>query len=287
MSKKKKGLVRKLVVFVVTAGLFVGAYAGYQTNQTTQQLAGLHQAARGIGLMSVSTSRATNDLPAPVRRYLHFVFKGKHKAVSYVDLKMAGDFRRPLHETFEPTTAQQTLIPNVPALVFEAYTPIFPGVYATVYDAYLNGQMEMKAKLLSLFTVVDEKSSPELDRISLRRWLLEAPLYPQALWPSEYLNWEAIDDRHARAVVNYRGIRADMVATFAEDDGRLVSLHAEQDGDLSTPYHGSGEYVSRSDYREVDGVMIPFKFSVARMAKDQIYPFWEGELTAYKAHAIK
>ncbi|TVO73514.1 MAG: hypothetical protein FHK78_11520 [Sedimenticola selenatireducens] len=177
-------------------------------------------------------------------------------------------------------------MPNVPALVFEAHTPIFPGFYATVYDAYLDGEMEMKAKLFSLFTVVDEKSSINLDRISLRRWLLEASLYPQALRPSAYLKWEPIDDLHARAVVSYKTSSIDMVATFAEDDGRLISLHAEQDGDLTTPYHGSGEFVSRSDYRDVEGVMIPFKFSVARMAKGKTFPFWEGEVIAYKAHYL-
>ena len=39
-----------------------------------------------------------------------------------------------------------------------------------------DGRMEMKARILGLVTVVDETGSPELDRISLRRWLLESPL---------------------------------------------------------------------------------------------------------------
>ncbi|MCW8944468.1 MAG: hypothetical protein OQL27_06815 [Sedimenticola sp.] len=276
----KSGFALALVV------LLLGGLAVYKVEQTSQQLSDLHAQARSIGGDSYPTKSESRELPAPVKRYFEFVFRGNERSVSYVELKMAGEFRRPLTETFEPTTARQTLVPNVPALVFEAYTPIFPGIYATVYDAYLDGEMEMKAKLLSLLTVVDEKSSVSLDRVSLRRWLLEASLYPQALRPSAYLKWESIDNLHARAVVNYKTISIDMVATFSEDDGRLVSLHAEQDGDLTTPYHGSGEFVSRSDYRDVEGVMIPFKFTVARMAKGKIFPFWKGEVTAYKAHYL-
>lgn len=258
------------------------AYATYLIKDTATQLENLHRQARGIG--ASSSWRAPQDalLPKPVKRYLEFVFQGRAKPVAYVELSMAGDFRRPLSENFVPTTARQTLIPNAPALVFEANTPIAPGLSATVYDAYLNGKMEMKAKLLSLITVMDEQSSPALDRISLRRWLLEAPLFPQALLPSQYLCWEAIDDTHARAVASFHGLSTSLVATFAEEDGRLLSMHAEEDGDLTTPYHGSGEFVSRSDYRQVDGMMIPFRFSVGRMANQKIYPFWRGVITDYQ-----
>ena len=273
----------KQLMAVILIGLLSGAgYATFLVKDTTKRLEELHYQARSIGTSTIRKARQEALLPMPVKRYLEFVFRGQEKPVAYVELDMTGDFRRPLTEHFEPTTARQTLIPNIPALVFEAHTPIAPGLSATVYDAFLNGEMEMKAKLLSLITVVDEQSSPELDRISLRRWLLEAPLFPQALRPSQYLRWEAMDATHARAVASYRGLSTSLVATFAEDDGRLLSMHAETNGDLTTPYHGSGEFVSRSDYRQVDGIMIPFQFSIARMANQQTYPFWRGVITDYR-----
>ena len=69
-----------------------------------------------------------------------------------------------------------------------------------------------------------------------------------------------------------------MVATF-DERGALIRFQAEQDGDLTTPYHGSGEHVTRGDYRLVEGVRIPMTFEVSRMADGMLYPFWTGRLT--------
>ena len=221
------------------------------------------------------------DLPAPVQRYFKFVFPGAVPRPVHVDIEMQGQFRRPKTHGFMPTTAEQTIAVGTPAMVFSATTSILPGVWARAYDAYVDGRMDMKAKVLSAVAVVDETSSPELDRISLRRWLLESPLYPMALLPGGPVRWEAIDEQRARAVVTYRGMTASLVARFAED-GRLMRFDAEQDGDLTTAYHGSGEHVARDDYQLVDGVRVPMKFVIARSAGGKLYPFWDGRVTAIR-----
>ncbi|MCP4287733.1 MAG: hypothetical protein GY792_25400, partial [Gammaproteobacteria bacterium] len=106
----------------------------------------------------------------------------------------------------------------------------------------------MKAKLASTITIVDERETPELNLISLRRWLLESPLFPAALLPGGYVKWEPIDSTRARAVVSYDKLKRSLVATFRED-GSLATFDTEKDGDLNTPYHGSGEHALRGDYR--------------------------------------
>lgn len=217
-------------------------------------------------------------LPPPVQRYIAFTFPAGVPPLSHVEMEMDGRFRRPKTDRFTPTQARQTVAAFTPAMVFDATTPILPGVWARAYDAYVGGRMEMKAKILSAFAVVDEVSSPELDRISLRRWLLESPLYPVALLPGGPVQWQAIDERRARAVVSLQGVTASLVATFSAEGG-LQRFDAETDGDLRTPYHGSGEHVMRSDWQAVDGMMIPMRFSIARAAGGQVYPFWEGRIT--------
>lgn len=217
-------------------------------------------------------------LPAPVQRYLAFAIPGPVPRVARVDLQMQGQFRRPKSTGFQPTEASQTIATGTPALVFAATTPILPGIWARAYDAYVDGRMEMKAKILSAVAVVDEVSTPALDQTSLRRWLLESPLYPVALLPGGPVRWEAIDAQRARAVVNFRGSEAALVASFAPD-GRLLRFDAEADGDLRTPYHGSGEHVARDDYQLVGGMRVPMKFVVARAAGGRLYPFWDGRVT--------
>lgn len=261
---------------ILASGAFF--YAQYQTSQ---HLSNLHQQATHAGLTASPSWQRQSTVPAPVLRYFDFTFPDNIPQAAVIKVKMSGDFRRPQHDTFSPTTAKQTLAPAIPAMVFEARTPVFSNIWALAYDAYLSGQMEMKAKILSALTIMEQPATPELNQISLRRWLLEAPLYPQALLPSRYIRWEAIDDNHARVIAQYKGLTTSLIADI-DDQGKLKSLRAEHDGDLTTPYHGSGEYAARSDYRKINGMMIPHKFSIARHAKGTDYPFWHGEINDYQ-----
>lgn len=220
-------------------------------------------------------------LPEPVQRYLRFSFPGGSPTYRVVRLSASGQFRRPLTSDFNATSASQTIATGVPALMFSATTPIVPGVWARAYDFFANGEMEMKAKILSTLTVVDERQTPTLNAISLRRWLLESALYPAALLPGGPVTWEAVDQHSARAVVRWGGMRASMVAHFAAD-GRMTHMQAEADGDLSTPYHGSGEHVSRANYQRVGAQMIPMDFTISRMAGGRLHPFWQGRIDSIR-----
>jgi len=263
-------------------GLAVVAYSSLHTEAVIRQHMVVVEA---TGRTAPSPTVALADLdhlPAPVQRYFRFAFPEPPRPLAFVRMTMAGDFRRPRTEGFAPTTAEQTVAAGVPALAFAATTPIVPGVWARAYDAYAHGEMEMKAKILSTLTVVDERETPALNRTSLRRWLLESPLYPEALLPGGPVRWEVLDRHRARAVVSYRGVEASLVASFRED-GSLERLDAEQDGDLDTPYHGSGEHVAREDYRLVAGAMRPMGFVIARVAGGEIHPFWRGRVTALEA----
>ncbi len=220
-----------------------------------------------------------STLPTPVQRYLQFTFRGPKQSFSYAEMTMKGEFRRPRTESFAPTTAEQTVAVGAPAFIFSATTTIIPGIWARAYDAFIEGQMDMKAKIMSTLTVVEEHETPALNKTSLRRWLLESALYPAALLPGGPVHWEPIDNRRARAIVSAEGIEASLVATFRQD-GSLEFFDSEEDGDLTTPYHGSGEHVFRSDYRLVSGVMIPHSFTISRAAGGKTYPFWKGQITS-------
>lgn len=228
-------------------------------------------------------AEAVASLPEPVRRWVAYTFPEPPPEVVWARVEMEGEFRRPQTDTFGPTTAEQVSAATTPAFVFSATTPVGPGIWARAYDAFGAGEMDMKARILSALTVVDEQETPELNRTSLRRWLLEAPLYPTAMLPGGRVRWEPVDDDRARAVVSQGGVEASLVATF-RPDGSLERFDAGEDGDLTTPYHGSGEHVLREDYRPVDGVMIPHRFSIARAAGGQTFPFWEGEVASIEFH---
>ena len=222
-------------------------------------------------------------LPEPVQRYFEFVFPEGIQMATHIYVEAEGQFRRPLTETFSQTTSEQMIAVGTPALMFSATTPVIPGVQARAYDFFAEGEMEMKAKIASLLTVVDERETPELNVISLRRWLLESALFPMALLPGGPVTWEPIDEARARATVEAEGLRATMVAYF-DEDGRMTQMVAEEDGDLTTPYHGSGEHVTREDYRLVNGVMIPHSFVISRAREGEVFPFFDAAVTRYELH---
>jgi hypothetical protein len=275
-----KGLA--LLLGLVVAG-FV-AYVAYSAQQTSSDIADFTDNISAIGAATPSPAydpSMLDDVPAPVADYFEFTFVGEQVPLASVEVAQSGDFRRPLTEGFQATTAEQTIAVGTPALMFSARTPILPGVWAAAYDHYAEGEMEMKAKLLSTFTLVDETETPELNQTSLQRWLLEAPMYPAALLPGGPVRWEPVSDTQARAIVSADGQEASLIATFRAD-GSLESFMAEEDGDLDNPYHGSGEHVLRSDYREVDGVMVPHGFTISRAAGGELFPFWSGEIESVK-----
>jgi hypothetical protein len=275
---------RALKFGVVGAGLFtliavcVVLFASWRTEQDI--IVFRNEVAQVGSLFPAPAMEAEGleSLPEPVKRYFAFTFTGSVPPHTSVRLKARGRFRRPLTESFHETSAEQVIAIGAPALMFSATTWFYPGIWARAYDYFARGEMEMKAKVCAVFTVVDQRESPQLNRISLRRWLLESALYPQGLLPGGPVKWAPIDENSARATVTADGLSASLVAHF-DAQGRMTHMVAEEDGDLSTPFHGSGEHVKRSDWRQVGNQMIPHDFTISRMAEGKLYPFWEGHVT--------
>lgn len=264
---------------VLAAAGYIG-YGAYSTRADINRFeARLEQ--RAAQTTNQWTDASFADLPEPVQRYFAYTMPDGPPDFSMAEIEASGRFRRPLTEGFAPTTARQVISLHAPDLVFSANTPIVGPLWAIAYDAFIDGEMEMAARLLSTFTVMHETSTPALNRTSLRRWLLESPAYPMALLPGGPVTWQAIDDNRARATVAAHGQTASLVATF-DSDGALVRFDAEEDGDLTTSYHGSGEHTARGDYQMVQGVRVPMSFTIARAADGEILPFWEGRITSVR-----
>ncbi len=279
----KKVVVRMLLA-VGTVVISTGLFVFWNFLRTEAAIEAFGKKVREIGQtvpVHTVSSLEWENLPLPVMRFLDFVFPDGPIMFDSVQVEMEGQFRRPRHDRFMPTRASQIMASRTPAFVFAAITPIVPGLWARAYDFFAEGKMQMRAKIASTLSVVNEKETPELNMTSLRRWLLESSFCPAAFLPGGAVRWEAIDDTHARAIVSFHGIQASLVASF-RSDGSLKSFLAEEDGDLSTPYHGSGEYVIRGDYRLVEGMRIPMSFEIFRVSEGKEFPFWIGRVVSLK-----
>lgn len=274
-----KGILITGVAIVAAVGVTIAGFSWSTESDIDDQRDRITDLAANAGSVTVDVD-AIGSLPAPVQRWVDFTFPGGFDNLpTLTEFTMEGDFRQPLKDAFSPTTAEQISATRTPAFVFSARVNMFPGFWARAYDAFGEGKMEMKAKLESAFTVVDETETPELNATSMQRWLLESPMYPAALLPGGLVTWEAIDDTHARAIAQDGDLSASLIATF-RTDGSLQQFDAEKDGDLTTSYHGSGEHTFRDDYQLTDGIMLPHRFMIARAAGGEVFPYWDGSVTS-------
>ena len=266
-------------------GLFVAASSAATEAMIDGHIDTVLESAR-TGVPPTIDDAAMATLPAPVQRYFRFAFRGTPRPTRGVRIRLAGMFRRPGSETWTTGEAEQYVSVTEPAFVFAATFPLMPGVWARAMDAYAGGEMDMKVRVMSAITVVDAVDEPALNETSLMRYLIESPLFPTALLPGGPVRWEPIDDDRARAVISRDGVEGRFVVTFAAD-GAITRFDAEADGSLDQGFHGSGEHATRSDYREVDGVMIPMRFEIARVIDGEIQPFWRGEVTDIQFDALE
>lgn len=217
------------------------------------------------------------DLPAPVQRYLAKAIPAGEPLPSSVRLTQAGDFRLgDASADYIPFAAIQHMTVNPPGFVWDADMQMMPFMGVNVVDAYVGGEGVLRARLLSTFAVADAEPGRMLNEGELIRYLAEAVWLPSALLPGNGLEWEAVDDLHARAALTYGDITVSLLFTFNEND-EVVQIFSEGRGrDVN------GEYVITpwtgrfSNYQTLNGIWIPTEGEVEWNLAEGDLIYWRG-----------
>ncbi|WP_137286390.1 DUF6920 family protein [Halorussus salinisoli] len=226
----------------------------------------------------VFTEEDVEGLPDPVRRYFETVLTEGQRYVGEVRLEQRGEFRLGDEEAgWKPLTATQHFTVGPPGFVWDAEIELLPLVSVRVVDAYAAGEGFLRAKLLSTVTVAEADPSPEMNAGELLRYLAEAVWFPTALLPSAGVEWEAVDDRSARATITDRGTTASLAFHF-DDRNRVERVHAERryrmEDDAFAPWTGYFR-----DYRERNGILVPTDARVAWDLPDGESSYWRARIT--------
>ena len=205
-------------------------------------------------------TRELEGLPAPVQRYFRAVLTDGQPIIAAATIEMAGTINLSTSaEQWKPFTSRQRVVARRPGFLWDAQVMMFPGVPAHVEDSYIAGQGRLNAKLLGLFTVADSSGGGEVARGEFMRYFAEAAWYPTALLPSQGVQWHAVDRDSANATITDGPITLTLLFRFNEA-GLIASVRAEARG------VGAGKDgvmvmlpwdCSVSDYRRVDGMLIP------------------------------
>ena len=163
-------------------------------------------------------------LPSPMQRYFEYCgFIGKTKMMnckfSYddVDFKMAPD--KPSMQI----NYQQYNFVMEPARV--AYIGAsMSGIPFEGRDKYEDGKGAMIGVFAKVFTLFDVQGK-EMDQSGLVTYLAECFLIPNMALQN-YITWEAIDDRHAKATIEWKGKKASGIFTFT-DNGEMKTFETD------------------------------------------------------------
>lgn len=273
-SGRKQGATAKVtrgVLVGLSAVLFVGvssiAIASVQFDRTVaREVDEIFARERGVR-SGVITEADIIRLPEPVQRWLRYSGMVGNERIATVRLKQRGQMRSAADKPWMPIVAEQYYTTNPPAFVWSAKAIMAPGIWARVRDKHVEGTGNILVKALGLITI-DNKKGPDLDHDTLLRYLNEIMWFPSAAL-SDYIAWEPIDARSAKATMTYHNVTGSAVFYF-DDQGRITNMIAER-------YAGSnGELVPWQTpitaYGEFHGVRVP-------TAGEAIYKLPSGDFT--------
>ncbi len=221
-------------------------------------------------LFSASKDVSTNTfsleqikkLPEPVQRYFTYSLKENQQYVSYVKLKHSGEFRQSENQKWMPIVGEEYFTTETPGFIWIGKISLLPLIWITGIDKYLEGKGTFEIQILSVFTIANAPKGKELDESELMRWLAEAPLFPTALLPSNYLHWEPVDSDSAKAIIDYNGTNVEMLYHFNKK-GEIVLMNTDRYRAVDNSFVKEKWVGHYSNYVPTNNMIVPRDIEVA------------------------
>lgn len=226
-------------------------------------------------------------MPAPVQRYFRYSLPEGQPTIAYAKVTIESEFKSPAFGNFGVFNATEYLMGTRPGLIFDAVMYPFPVVWMDLRDKYYNGHAAMQVNMFSGYNTMTESDIPELDMTTLIRWAGEIVLTPTALLPSDTIQWEAVDDNTAIAVITDGGRTGRIRFTFNEQ-GQIVSYTSDDRFDrVDNVYQPSASLTYRSGYQTFDGITIPTEFRVLKVLNGEQDEYFRGKVTGIEFVTVK
>jgi hypothetical protein len=207
---------------------------------------------------NVFTEEDIKDLPQPVQNYYRYCgYIGKPK-MSYIKIFFDNiDF-------YMTNGGKQTKISiDYTQYNFASAPSRFAYIDSNIYglpfegfDSFHNGNGRMEGVLGKIVTLFDQ-TGDNMDKASLVTFLSESLILPTA-GIQEYIEWEAIDNTHAKATITYNGTSASGIFTF-DNNGLMLNFRTSDRGatEMDGTTRSADWSAICSNYEEVNGVKLP------------------------------
>lgn len=215
-------------------------------------------------------------LPQNVQRWLKYAqIIGKEKVTS-VRLKQKATMRLEIDKRWMPVQAEQYFTPEEPSFIWKANIKMAPLFHIVGRDIYTEGKGNMLIKFLSLFNVANSKGK-KINQGTLLRYLAEMVWFPTAV-VNNFITWEEIDTKHAKATMTYKEVIASGVLTF-NDKGEVINFEAERYGEFDNKFRLELWSISLYAYKKFDGIKVPTKGDVTWKLKTGNFNWFNFEVT--------
>lgn len=261
MNLKRPMAILLIIIGLVVIALIIGKVVSFiQFNKEVKAL--FSQSKNSKKNFSYSQLQG---LPAPVQRYFRHVMKEGQPYISYVRLMHEGQFKTSPKKDWVNIKGEQYFTTAKPGFIWKGSTTMF-----TARDMYISNKGKLIVSLFSLFKIAGGQGE-KYDQGELLRWLGESVWFPTNLLPNENLQWKPIDSLTAQLTFNYNGLSLSYAVSF-NSTGEITQLQTKRymgEANLET-------WIGKvSDYREKNGIIIPF-------AIEAIYRLNEGDYSYAK-----
>ncbi len=227
--------------------------------------------------VEVISEESIDRLPGPVQKWLRSAGVPGTERIRNLKLQQSGELRLNPDQGWSNVEAEQYVNTETPAFLWRVNMNLFSVLPVAGRDKYVDGRGDMEIKLASLIPVVNESSNEKLDQAALQRYLAEILWYPTAAL-NPYIDWEGIDDRTAKATMEYGGISGSVTFQFTEG-GDLEKISAMR-------YRGSTEDDEKKEWfgeiretKVINGIRMPAKIDISWVLDGEVFTWYRFEVT--------
>lgn len=212
-------------------------------------------------------------LPSPVKKWLECSGAIGSAIPNGVSIRQKGEMRLKPGGRWMGFKARQIFRSDTPSFIWSVKIrqPFFT---MTGRDIFLDGKASMKILLFSLFEIVNISGNEKTDEDSCIRYLAEMCWFPSAAL-ADYIRWEAIDEHHAKATMEFGNRKVSGVFRFTKH-GDILSFTAERHygpRQISTTWE-----VVNTEWQLFGGFHIPSRSSVTWKLPDGDFTWAKVEI---------
>jgi len=226
-------------------------------------------------------NKTIENLPIAVQKWFQYSGIQKSKPIQSVSLKQEALMKmKPNQKEWYKANAEQYFTIQPPAFNWSVQLTMNPLMNIIGRDKFEDGKGEMLIKLWSIFPIVDAKENQKINQGTLQRFLAEIVWFPSAAL-SPYITWKHIDEKSAKATINYKGTTGSGIFYF-KDSGEFLKFSAMRYKDIEKDSKLMEWTVESLKTKEFNSIKIPSELKATWKLEDGDWTWLKLKITDIK-----